>query len=161
MTWPVNLETKKRKDGVFEIRRIEFARVYLNELGVGRKTSFLSSPYSGAESVSPFRLAAQDLYDFLQMAKKEPEYHFESNTKWKRDLLKLKKPMTKKNSSEWWRIAKIYLYEEWIRHPCQFDLLIKHLNLKLSDQYPYDSSIKSRVIDCDLKDAFYGIAQCV
>jgi hypothetical protein len=65
--------------------------------------------------------------------------------------------MTKSNSKDWWSVAKVYLNERWEKARSEFDPLIRHL--KLRDAPLYESEIKSRVIDNNLKDAFMGLAQ--
>ena len=70
--------------------------------------------------------------------------------------------MTKRNSQDWWEVAKIYLYERWDKAQEEFKPLIRHLGFKypiqLSNKTPYESNIKSRVIDNSLKDAFIALA---
>ena len=71
--------------------------------------------------------------------------------------------MTKSNSADWWKLAKIYLYERWDKAQKEFEPLTEHLGFKypiqLSDKVPYESMVKSRVIDNDLKDAFVALAR--
>ena len=67
--------------------------------------------------------------------------------------------MTKANSAEWWSVAKVYLYGRWDKAQKEFEPLIRHLRLRLSEKTPYESMIKSRVIDNDLKDAFLALAR--
>ena len=48
-------------------------------------------------------------------------------------------PMTKRNSADWWTVAKVYLYERWNKAQKEFKPLIKHLGFK----YPIKLSSKS------------------
>ena len=71
--------------------------------------------------------------------------------------------MTKRNSQDWWEVAKIYLYERWDKAQEEFEPLIKHVGFEypilLSGSWPYESMIKSRVIDNGLKEAFMALAR--
>jgi hypothetical protein len=67
--------------------------------------------------------------------------------------------MTKHNAAEWWSVVKDYLNERWEEARAEFAPLIAHLDLKLSNKTPYESTIKSRVIDNDLQDAFMALVR--
>ena len=71
--------------------------------------------------------------------------------------------MTERNSADWWKVAKLYLYERWEKAQKEFKPLVEHLGFKypieLSTEAPYESVIKSRVIDNSLKDAFMALAR--
>ena len=88
---------------------------------------------------------------------------FPKLTPWAKRLFALTVPMTKSNSADWWKVAKVYLYERWDKAQKEFKPLIKHLGFKypieLSSKVPYESMIKSRVIDNGLKDAFIALAR--
>ena len=68
-----------------------------------------------------------------------------------------------KEFADWWEVAKSYLYERWEKAKEEFEPLIKHLGFKypieLSNKTPYESNIKSRVIDNSLQDAFMALAR--
>jgi hypothetical protein len=155
--WPVNLGLRARVvDGepVREIMRRTFARNYLIELELNSRCDFPSAQGSGSHS--PFRLAAEGLYKKMLMLK---DCHFPKVTPWVKRLFALTVPMPKRNSRDWWEVAKIYLYERWDKAQEEFKPLIRHLGLQLSSKTPYESNIKSRVIDNSLKDAFIALAR--
>jgi hypothetical protein len=157
--WPVNLGLRVRivkGKPVREITRLTFARNYLIELELNSRCDFPSAQVSG----SPFRLAAEELYTKMLMFK---GYYFPKGTPWLKRLFSLTLPMTKHNSQDWWGVAKIYLYERWDKAQEEFKPLIRHLGFKypiqVSSKTPYESNIKSRVIDNSLKDAFIALAR--
>ena len=88
----------------------------------------------------------------------EKESHLPANA-WQKRLRALHAPMTKETAIDWWKAAKVYLYERWDTARLEFMPLIEHLGLKLSSKTPYQSRIKSRVIDNDLRDAFVALAR--
>ena len=159
--WPVNLGLKVKVvkgEPVREITRLSFARNYLIELELNSRCDFPSTRGSGSHS--PFRLAAEELHTKMLMLK---NYYFPKVTPWVKRLFALTLPMTKRNSQDWWEVAKIYLYERWDKAQEEFKPLIKHLGFKypiqVSSKAPYESNIKSRVIDNGLKDAFIALAR--
>jgi hypothetical protein len=159
--WPVNLGLRVKVvkgEPVREITRLEFARNYLIELELNSHCDFPSAQGSGSHS--PFRLAAEELYTQMLMLK---HVFFPKLTPWAKRLFALAVPMTKRNSQDWWEVAKIYLYERWDKAQEEFKPLIRHLGFKypiqLSSKTPYESNIKSRVIDNSLKDAFIALAR--
>jgi hypothetical protein len=162
--WPVNLGLKDKivkGETRRELTRSSFARDYLIELGLNLNCKVPSGHESGAEDVSPFRLAAEDLYAKMLMLKRD---WFPKVTPWAKRLFALAVPMTKSNAADWWQVAKIYLYERWDKAQAEFKPLIKHLRFKYpieldGKKVPYPSVVKSRVIDNDLKDAFIGLAK--
>jgi hypothetical protein len=115
--------------------------------------------------VSPFKLAAEELYTKLLMLRDDPKRHvwFPKVTRWAKRSFALRVPMTKSSASDWWKVAKVYLYERWDKAQEEFKPLIEHLGIKypieLSSKMPYESNIKSRVIDNSLKDAFIALAR--
>jgi hypothetical protein len=164
--WPVNLGLRVKVvkgKPVREVTGLGFARNYLTELRLDSRCDFPSADRSGAHS--PFRLAAEELYTKMLMLKDDPERHvwFPKLTPWARRLFALTVPMTKRNSVYWWKVAKIYLYERWDKAQKEFKPLIEHLDFKypiqLSSKTPYESNIKSRVIDNGLKEAFIALAR--
>jgi hypothetical protein len=166
--WPVNLGIREKEiEGVTrsELQRVEFARDYLVELGLNSQRAFPSGRRSGAEHrISPFRLAAEELYEKMLLLKDDSLRHWSKKvTPWAKQLFALTVPMTKRNSLAWWKVAKVYLYERWDKAQEEFEPLIKHLSFKypieLSSKTPYESNIKSRVIDNGLKDAFIALAR--
>jgi hypothetical protein len=159
--WPVNLGLKVRVvkgQPIREITRLGFARNYLIELELNSQCDFPSA--QGRRSHSPFRLAAEELYTTMLMLK---NVDFPKLTPWAKRLFALAVPMTKRNSQDWWKVAKIYLYERWDKAQEEFKPLIRHLGFKypiqLSSKTPYESNIKSRVIDNSLKEAFIALAR--
>ena len=166
--WPVNLglrwEIVKGKPTP-QVRRLTFARGYLTDLELNLQCNFPSSHESGAEPASPFRVAAEELYTKMLMLKDGPHRHlwFSKVTPWAKRLFALSVPMTKSNSPDWWKVAKVYLYERWDKAQEEFKPLIKHLGFEypilLSGKVPYESMFKSRVIDNALKEAFEALAQ--
>ena len=167
--WPVNLGIRYKKiNGMTksELRRVGFARDYLVELGLNSQCDFPSGHGgSGSElKASPFRLAAEELYIKMLLLKDDSLRHsFARVTPWAKRLFALSMPMTKSNSAEWWAVARDYLYERWEKAQKEFKPLIKHLGFKypieLTSKTPYESNIKSRVIDNGLKDAFVASAR--
>jgi len=167
--WPVNLGIRDKKvKGLTrrELQRLEFARNYLVELGLNLQCDLPSGHESRAEHrISPFKLAAKTLYTKMLILKEDPRRHvwFPKITPWAKQLFALTVPMTKRNSQGWWKVAKIYLYERWDKAQKEFKPLIKHLGfeypIELSSRTPYESNIKSRVIDNSLKDAFIALAR--
>lgn len=150
--WPVLLG---RKPANGNIMRKAFARDYLTGLELN---SECTSPVNFIpEGLSPFQRAARTLYSRLWRLKQliTPP----GRSEWFDDLLSLPLLMTESNASEWWRLAKVWLDERWEKAPEEFEGLIKYLGLRLSEKTPYPSSIKSRVIDNDLKDAFLSLAR--
>jgi hypothetical protein len=161
--WPVNLGLRMKKvkgKPVYEVTRQAFARNYLTQLGLNSQCYFPSSHQGSLEAISPFKLAAEELYTKMLMLK---DVYFLNLTPWAKRLFALRVPMTKRNSADWWKVAKIYLYERWDKAQKEFEPLIKHLGFKypiqLSSKLPYESMVKNRVIDNDLKDAFLGVAR--
>jgi hypothetical protein len=159
--WPVNLGLRVKVvkgEPVREITRLEFARSYLIDLELNSHCDFPSAHGSGSHS--PFRLAAEELYREMLMLK---HYYFPKVTPWVKRLFALAVPMTKRNSQDWWEVARIYLYERWDKAQEEFKPLIRHLGftypIQLSSKTPYESNIKSRVIDNSLKDAFIALAR--
>ena len=164
--WPVNLGLRvKMVEGkpVYEVIGQAFARDYLMWLGLNSFCDFPSWRESGAESISPFSLAAKELHTMMLLLQDRPRNCFSKVTPWARRLFALAVPMTKANSTEWWSVAKVYLYERWEREQKEFKPLIKHLGFKypieLSSKTPYESNIKSRVIDNALKEAFIALTR--
>ena len=113
----------------------------------------------GAEQTSPITLAAESLYTQLLLLKGANPGAFVENTQWARRLRALPVPMTRTTAARWWNAAKVLLYERWEGARAEFAPLEKHLGLQLSSKFPYDSSIKTRVIDNALKEAFCSLAR--
>jgi len=116
--WPVNLGIRdKNVKGLTrrELQRLEFARNYLVELGLNSQCDFPSGHEGGAEHrISPFKLAAETLYTKMLMLKDDPERHvwFRKLTPWAKRLFALTVPMTKHNSTDWWKVAKTGYFGE-------------------------------------------------
>lgn len=172
--WPVNLGLRVKVvkgKTVREVTGLAFARNYLIELELNSQCDFPTA--QGGGSHSPFRLAAEELYTKMLMLKDAPQRRawwwgrkvtwFRKVSPWAKRLFALTAPMTKSNSLDWWKVAKVYLYERWGKAQKEFKPLIEHLGFKypieLSDKTPYESNIKSRVIDNGLKDAFMALAR--
>lgn len=164
--WPVNLGLRIKKvkgKPAYEVTRQAFARDYLTQLGLNSQGDFPSA--RGGGSYSPFGLAAGELYTKMLILKDDPQRHvwFPKVTPWAKRLFALTVPMTEHDSLDWWNVAKVYLYERWDKAQKEFKPLIKHLGFKypieLSKKTPYESNIKSRVIDNGLKDAFMALAR--
>jgi hypothetical protein len=162
--WPVNLGLRVKVvkgKPVREVTGLAFARNYLTELELNSRGDSPSAHGSG----SPFRWAADELYTKMLVLKDDPHRHvwFPKVTPWAKRLFALTVPMTKRNSADWWKVAKIYLYERWDKAQKEFKPLIKHLGfpypIELSSRVPYESMIKSRVIDNSLKEAFMALAR--
>jgi hypothetical protein len=159
--WPVNLGLRRKiikGEPKHQVTRLTFARNYLTQLGLNSDCDFPTAQESGAEPMSPLKLAAQDLYRFM-LLQKDSKLKWNELNAWEKKLRALHAPMTRKRALDWWKVGKIYVDERWETARSEFTPLIKHLGLKLSNKTPYESSIKSRVIDNDLKDAFIGLAQ--
>jgi hypothetical protein len=88
--------------------------------------------------MSPFKLAANELYIKMLLLKDDPHdrAYLPKITPWAKRLFALTVPMTKSNSQDWWEVAKVYLYETWEKAQKEFKLLIKHLRLELSSKVP-------------------------
>jgi hypothetical protein len=166
--WPVNLGLRIKKvkgRPAYEVTRQAFARDYLIKLGLNSQCDFPSSHRGGAEPVSPFRAAAEELYRKLLLLKRHPQLYVwpPKPTPWAKRLFALTVPMTKSNAADWWQVAKAYLYERWGKAQKEFEPLIKHLGFKYPIQFstkmPSESKFKNRVIDNDLKDAFVRLAR--
>jgi hypothetical protein len=166
--WPVNLGLRRKRVKrklTYQLARQAFARHYLIQLGLASNPHYPSLHRGGAELVSPFKLAAEELYTKLLMLRDDPKRHvwFPKVTRWAKRLFALRVPMTKSSASDWWKVAKVYLYERWDKAQEEFKPLIEHLGIKypieLSSKMPYESNIKSRVIDNSLKDAFIALAR--
>ena len=162
--WPVNLGLRVKVvkgKPVREVMGLTRARNYLTELELNSQGEFPSAHRSG----SPFGWAANELYTKMLLLKDDPHRHvwFQKLTPWAKRLFALTVPITKRNSADWWEVAKDYLYERWDKAQKEFKPLIKHLGFKypieLSTKTPYESNIKSRVIDNGLKDAFIALAR--
>ena len=99
--WPVNLGIRdKNVRGVTrrELQRVEFAREYLIELGLNSKPRFPGGHESGAEhKISPFKLAAEDLYTKMLLLKSDHHIWFPKVTPWAKRLFALTVPMTKRD----------------------------------------------------------------
>jgi hypothetical protein len=62
--------------------------------------------------------------------------------------------MTKRTFSRWWKVAKVFLDEEWKINPGCFEPLIQHLKIKGKQ-----SVEKTRVIDQSMQDALLALAR--
>ncbi len=104
-------------------------------------------------------LAAEDVLTQMIVIKKTGRIAFKEVTPWYDALMKLPLPMTISSFEDWWKVIKMFLYERWEKAEHEFEPLKTHLRLELSDEYPYNSSIKSRIIDNALKEAMRGLAK--
>lgn len=157
--WPVNLGMKRKKvRGKIrnELTRVGFARDYLTELGLNIKSRWPSHDCTGAEQGrSPFWFVARELYTSLLEIKDAPEFYSVRATHWRKDLAALKEPMTRRNFPKWWKVAKVFLDEEWEINRQFFEPLVQHLKIRPG----YQSEVKTRVINQSLKDAFFALAR--
>src|SRR5262249_21599441 len=90
--WPVNLGLRAKMvkgSPVYKVPRQAFARDYLIKLGLNSCCDFPSRHESGAESGSPFRLAAEDLYRWMLLLKERRKICFSKVTPWARRLFAL------------------------------------------------------------------------
>jgi hypothetical protein len=167
-TWPVNLSVRKDKNDKWKIARLKFARKYLERLEVNTACRLPSEKYTGAEQKSPFRVAAEELYVDMLLMKHNPEFHFLTKRKrgwflnltpWAKKLTALSEPMMRANAPDWWRVAKVWIDEQWEIRREVFEPLIRHL--KLSDKNFTPSLVKKQVIDDSLKKAFKALAVTV
>ncbi|MEP6699531.1 MAG: hypothetical protein ABJB09_07365 [Verrucomicrobiota bacterium] len=158
--WPVNLGLETRQ-GVqqWALTRKNFADRYIKGLKLNRACRSPTGHAGGAAPMSPITLAAESLYCKLLLLQPTNPGAFVKNTQWARRLRALPSPMTNKNANKWWKIAKIYLEERWETAREEFARLERYLRLELSSKYPYESRIKSRVIDDALKKAFHALAK--
>src|SRR5262245_30843241 len=102
--WPVNLGLKwkiVKGKATPRVTRSRFISDYLTDLALNSQPNFPSSHESGAEPVSPFRLAAEELYTKMLLLKRDYRLWFPKLTGWAKSLLALKVPMTKSNAAEW------------------------------------------------------------
>ncbi len=157
--WPVNLGMDKDKSGNPKVTRQTFARKYIERLAVNTECRWPGSDVTGAESLSPFHVAARELYTQLLVKKSEPwQVNFQKQTRWARTLFALEEPMTSRNAEAWWKTAKVWIDEQWdlSTRVETFGPLVLHLHL---DNQAYTSSIvKRQVIDDSLKKAFKALA---
>jgi len=171
--WPVNMglhakvtnNDGKRKIAMALTRR-DFAERYLKELGVNTESQWLESAYTGRGKRSPFHIAATRLHNDLLMMKREPRRYFLKQgkrgwapniTSWAKTLIALPEPMTKANAGYWWKVAKVWVDEQWeANREDSFGALIKYL--KLNDKRFTPSIVKRRVVDDSLKKAYVTLA---
>ena len=162
--WPVNLSLRKRwvetKTEV-SLDRKTFALEYLTGIRLGESCKYPTRHDSGAERISPLRLAAEDLYRQMMIIKELGTPAFEELTPWYKAIMELPIPMATSNAHNWWKVAKVFLDERWRKAPHEFDVIVDYLRLRLSSKCRYKSAsrIKSRVIDNDLKKAFRALAR--
>jgi hypothetical protein len=174
--WPVNLGVRKRvsRNGgkgqlTHVITRLDFAKEYLNRLGVGSNCKLPSTESTGAKPQSLFRLAAQRLLVDLLLMKSDPSFFFKKKTPWMRKLVALPEPMTKAHVGKWWAVAKQLVDEQWKANPRFFAPLIKSCGtwqqdirgkrrVPITDARRGSSEKKSKVIDQRLKEAFETLA---
>jgi hypothetical protein len=171
--WPVNMGMKKRatnKGGKGSvITRRDFAKEYLEGLGVGSKCKWPSAEHTGAQGPSLFRLAAERLLVDLLKMKRNPAFHFKKMTPWACRLVALPEPMTEDNVGKWWAVAKCLVDEQWEASPRFFDPLVKSCGtwqpvikgkrrVPIADAGIHPSQRKSRVIDQRLQEAFETLA---
>ena len=149
--WPVNLTLEKGK-----VRRLTFARKYLQKLGVGSQCSLSQVGVTGDEDTSPFNVAARRLLRRLIILKHSFRHFPPSRlSSWKRHLVALAEPMTKENVRQWWAVAKVWLDERWKMNKLEFKTLIdadKALDASQSEK-------KRNVISNNLKKAFLALAK--
>ncbi len=161
--WPVNVGLKRRRmKGQIKVSPTRTLRVVLTrltELGLGELCEYPCKHETGAESISPVTLAAEDVLTQIIVIKKCGRIAFKQVTPWYDALMKLPLPMTISSFENWWKVTKMFLYERWEKAEHEFEPLKTHLGLELSNEYPYNSSIKSRIIDNALKEAMRGLAK--
>lgn len=177
-TWPVNLGMgKAKRTGQRDIQRVAVVENYLRRLDLNSVPYWPKTENPAADGVSPFRLAAEQLYGALRGIKSDPRRYFTTPppprnaievvmfrnrpikfliSRWGKRLLALDEPMTKANASAWWSVAKMFLDELWVNQPEKFRPLIAHL--RLGDPSYTPSLVRSRVIDDGLKKAFKALA---
>lgn len=141
-TWPVSLGLGKAdRSGKRKVRGAEDAGRLLRRLNLNADNYWPETENPDGGSVSPFRLAAEDIYHVLQVIRHEPfrwfdqgeSYeHFKARWKpgkrvrlassipewknlpqWGQDLMVLPEKMTTANADDWWRVAKTLLDEQW------------------------------------------------
>lgn len=177
-TWPVNIGMgKAKRTGQRDIQRVKIAGKYLRRLDLNSEPHWPETENPAADGVSPFCLAAEQLYGALRGIKSDPRSYFTTPppartavemvlfrnrpikfliSRWGKRLLALEEPMTKANASAWWSVAKVFLDELWGNQPAKFRPLIAHL--KLGAPYLTPSLVRSRVIDDSLKKAFKALS---
>ncbi len=190
--WPVNMGLRAKvnnKDGKrtteMVLTRRDFAEKYLKGLGVNTDSRFPESAHSGAKKISPFRIAAEQLYtDLLLMKHSPPNWNFLKISSWAKKLFALPEPMTTANAGDWWKVAKFWLDEQWDLDQEAFAPLIavskkwkndfgstspygagsgplKRVKRKvpITEAPLYPSELRSTVIDSRLKEAFCALAK--
>lgn len=154
--WPVNLGLEKPTNrSKRSLTGRKDAEDYLRRLDVNLE-SFWPKNVTG----SPFRLAAQQVYEGLRVIRSNPARWFSQDldpTPWGKKLLNLREPMTEDTAVDWWVIAKVLIDHKWKHNQADFATLIKLLNLKeLAKSKP--AIVKRRVVDDSLKKAFKALA---
>ncbi|MDQ3255462.1 MAG: hypothetical protein M3R15_16455 [Acidobacteriota bacterium] len=97
--WPVNLGLKTRASKTGEHRqtvtRKKFADGYIKQLRLNLACKSPTGHAGGAAEVSPFRLAAESLYQQLRLLRDSGSLAFERPTRWATTLFDLPPTMTK------------------------------------------------------------------
>lgn len=164
-SWPVvlRLGTKvtggKRKE---VLQDAEWAKEYLRRIKLDQTSSpkfkYLSNPRANM-----FNKAAEVLVHQL-LEWRERAIRASANTPWARRLLSLDSPMTAKNVSDWWAVAKEWADEQWEANPEPFKPLIEACkkrgqSLGGSNHDLFPSEVRARVIDSRLKEAFFSLVK--
>lgn len=159
-SWPVNMgvELKVSRGKIIpKVTGSDFAKDYLVKLGVNLPSRPSGGDRNGTRPQKRFRAAACSLHEGLVMMRRDPKFWFKRMTPWAKDLLSLSEPMTKANWGDWWKLAKVWVDEQWETNRESFLPLIARRS-KLDPVLHTPSMVKSQVIDDGLKKAFKGLA---
>ena len=181
--WPFNLGmSKEKRGGRRDLLRAKLAKKYLSrlQLSTERYQPGETSPQSEGKALSPFRAAAEQIYEVLRTIRAQPLDYLPHPklaadsaevsdprliplgpvSQWVTDLFGLKEPMNKDNWPNWWKVARLFLSEQWDQNQKAFRLLIaaskREELLKPPTNKP--SLVKSYIIDQVLKREFETLA---
>ena len=179
--WPFNLGLKRvanKKGGIkCNLLRAATAKMVMARVEVGLEANNIVNinPLTD-DGRSPFRIAAEQIYKQLCLIKTKPHHYLnslvesvEADKKNLRPITKLPKwgkalfagsltiPMRSKNSSDWWRVAKLFLTDLWLENPGMFNFLAKSVNMaELMENK--SGTVRNSIFLHYLKPAFIGLA---
>lgn len=161
--WPVLLGLGSKRTGVKgeveqTLEGAAKAKEYLCKLRLGQNVPAAKTAL-GSRDASVFSMVAELVLIRLVRWREQgvPMQIAEGTpTEWAKSLFRLELPLTTRNVDAWWRVAKIWLDEQWDTNRKLFEPLIKHL--KLDNRAFRPSDVRGRVIDDSIKKAFKALA---
>jgi hypothetical protein len=181
--WPFNLGmSKEKRGGRRDLLRAKLAKKYRSQMGLGLEhhQPGETSPKKEGKSLSPYRLAAERVFEFLRTIRAHPrDYlpHRESPadsikdsdsrktpigpvSPWVKRLFELREPMTTANCGAWWKVARVYIVEQWRQNQDDFPPLIRFSELEKYLKPPANKpgGVKAYIIDKMLKRDFETLA---